>query len=363
MPPHRSVSDARKTPKRPVSKETGRLAFSSMILGGTQKQEDRSPNDLRRVWYNDRAMTDLKLTFLGTGAGTPSRTRNVSSLGLQWTQRGALWLFDAGEGTQQQILRSPLRLSQLEHIYITHLHGDHVFGLPGLLASRSIVQDILAPVTLFGPPGLEEWLRVTLSLTGTGIRYPLTVETVTEGLIFEDDARQVFCRRLAHRMVSYGYAVVEKPRPGPFDAAQAAALGIPPGPLYGRLKAGETISLPDGRVIDGTTLVGPIRPGRKVVLCGDTGVTPAVAELATGADVLVHEATFLSEQSDRAVAAGHSTAAQAAQAARAAGVGTLILTHISPRYESDSESRLGELLAEAQAIFPNTRLAHDFWSY
>ena len=308
-------------------------------------------------------MPDIKLTFLGTGAGAPSLTRNVSSVALQWTQSAALWLFDAGEGTQQQILRSPLRLSRLEHIYVTHLHGDHVFGLPGLLASRSIVQDIVSPVTLFGPPGLEEWLRVTLQLTGTGIRYPLTVETVTEGLIFEDDARQVFCRRLAHRVVSYGYAVVEKPRPGTFDAARALALGIPAGPLYGRLKAGETLTLPDGRTLDGTTLVGPSRPGRKIVICGDTGATPAVAELALGADVLVHEATFLQEQAERAVAAGHSTAAGAAEAARAAGVGTLILTHISPRYESDSESREGELLAEAQAIFPNTLLARDFWSY
>jgi len=308
-------------------------------------------------------MTDLKLFFLGTGAGSPSLARNVSSLGLQWTQRGALWLFDAGEGTQQQVLRSPLRLSQLEYIYVTHLHGDHVFGLPGLLASRSSAQDIQTPVTIFGPPGLEEWLRVTLHLTGTGLRYPLTVQTVREGLIFEDDTRQVYCRRLAHRIVSYGYAVCEKPRPGTFDARQAQDLGIPPGPLYGRLKAGETLALPDGRTVDGRTLVGPPRPGRKVVICGDTATTPATVELAQSADVLVHEATFLSDQADRAAVSGHSTAASAAQVARDAQVGTLILTHISARYESDSESRLPELLAEAQAIFPNTLLARDFWSY
>jgi len=313
-------------------------------------------------------MSDLKLTFLGTGAGSPSLARNVSSLGLQWTQRGALWLFDAGEGTQQQVLRSslmhaPVRLSQLEHIYVTHLHGDHVFGLPGLLASRSSAQDIQTPVTIFGPPGLEEWLRVTLHLTGTGLRYPLTVQTVQEGLIFEDDDRQVYCRRLAHRVVSYGYAVWEKPRPGAFDAQKALALGVPPGPLYGRLKAGETLALPDGRLVDGRTLVGPARPGRKVVVCGDTAATPATLELAQGADVLVHEATFLSEQADRAVISGHSTATVAATAAHDAGVGTLILTHISARYESDSASRMGDLLAEAQAIFPNTLLAKDFWSY
>ncbi len=305
----------------------------------------------------------MKLTFLGTGAGSPSLTRNVSSLALQWPQRAALWLFDGGEGTQQQVLRSPLKLSQLEQIWVTHLHGDHVFGLPGLLASRSAAQDVLAPVTVFGPPGLEEWLRMTLRLTGTGLKFPLHFQTVSEGLIYEDGTREVYCRRLNHRMTSYGYAVREKPRPGTFDAEQARALGVPFGPLFGRLKAGETLTLLDGRVADGAALVGPPRPGRKVVICGDTGRTPATAELAAGADVLVHEATFLSDQQERAVAAGHSTAAEAARVARDAGVGTLILTHISARYEGEPPPHAADLLAEASAIFPHTLLAHDFWAY
>ena len=305
----------------------------------------------------------MKLTFLGTGAGSPSLTRNVSSLGLQWPQRASLWLFDGGEGTQQQVLRSPLKLSQLEQIYVSHLHGDHVFGLPGLLASRSAAQDVQTPLTIFGPHGLEEWLRVTLRLTATGLKFPLQFVTVADGLVYEDDTREVHCRRLNHRVTSFGYAVSEKPRPGTFDADKARALGVPFGPLFGQLKAGETITLSDGRSVDGRALVGPPRPGRKIVICGDTGVTPAVVELAQGADVLVHEATFLTEQAERAVAAGHSTAAGAAEAALAAGVGTLILTHLSARYESDSQPRTGEVLAEAQAIFPNTLLAHDFWTY
>ena len=305
----------------------------------------------------------MKLTFLGTGAGSPSLTRNVSSMSLQWPQRASLWLFDAGEGTQQQVLRSPLKLSQLEQIWVTHLHGDHVFGLPGILASRSAAQDVQTPVTIFGPVGLEEWLRVTLRLTATGLKFPLQFVTVSEGLVYEDDTREVYCRRLNHRVTSYGYAVREKPRPGTFDAAQAAALGVPFGPLFGQLKSGASVTLPEGQVIDGNALVGPPRPGRKVVICGDTGRTPATAELASGADVLVHEATFLSDQQERAVAAGHSTAAEAARVARDAGVKTLILTHISARYESDSQPRASDLLAHAQAIFPNTLLAHDFWSY
>lgn len=308
-------------------------------------------------------MSDLKLTFLGTGAGSPSTTRNVSAVALNWVQSGALWLFDAGEGTQQQVLRAPVRLSQLEQIYVTHLHGDHVFGLPGLLASRSSAQDLETPVTIFGPPGLEEWLRVTLRLTATGLRFPLYFETITEGLIFEDDTRTVHCRRLAHRIPSYGYRVSEKPKPGTFDVNAARALGIAPGPVYGQLKAGGTVTLADGCVVSGAELVGPERPGRILCLCGDTAPTAATVELAAGADLLVHEATFLTEQVDRAVISGHSTAADAARMAREAGVGTLILTHISPRYESDGASRLPELLAEAQAVFPSTLLAHDFWEY
>ncbi len=308
-------------------------------------------------------MSNLKLTFLGTGAGSPSVTRNVSALALTWVQRGALWLFDAGEGTQQQVLKAPVRLSQLEQIYVTHLHGDHVFGLPGLLASRSSAQDIETPVTIFGPTGLEEWLRLTLRVTATGLRFPLHFVTVTDGVVFEDETRTVHCRRLAHRIPSYGYAVQEKPRPGTFDAGAARALGIAPGPVYGRLKAGETVTLDDGRVVDGAELVGPERPDRKLCVCGDTAPTAAAVELAAGADVLVHEATFLTEQADKAAVSGHSTAAGAAYIAREAGVETLILTHISPRYESDGASRLAELLAEAQAVFPNTLLAHDFWEY
>ncbi|MDQ2687690.1 MAG: ribonuclease Z, partial [Armatimonadota bacterium] len=276
----------------------------------------------------------MKLTFLGTSAGSPTRTRNVTSIALQWVQQGALWLFDCGERTQHQILRTPaVKVSQLERIFVTHLHGDHVFGLPGMLASRSLIKGILTPVTLHGPAGLEPYLRGALALTQTHLRYPIVFETVTEGLIYEDDARQVFCRKLTHGIESFGYAVQEKPRPGEFDAQKARELGIPAGPLYGRLKNGETITLPDGRTFNGTELVGPARPGRKVVICGDTGATSATVELAQDADVLVHEATFLNEQAERAVQVGHSTAASAATEAREAGVKALILTHFSARYE------------------------------
>ena len=305
----------------------------------------------------------MKLTFLGTGAATPSRTRNVTSVGLQFDQRSALWLFDCGEGTQHQILRSPLRLSQLDHIFITHLHGDHFFGLLGLLASRSLQEGSDSPVTLHGPAGLDEYLRCALSVSRMRFRYPLTVEVVKPGPVFENDEYTVTCAPLVHGIECYGYAVQEKPKPGRFDPAQAKALGVPSGPLFGRLKNGETIPLADGRMVDGATLTGPPRPGRKVVVCGDTHITPNTVTLAQAADALVHEATYLQEDKSLANRALHSTATMAAQAARDAGASALILTHFSPRYESVTGSRLPELLAEAQAIFPNTYLAQDFWTY
>jgi ribonuclease Z len=305
----------------------------------------------------------MKLTFLGTSSGTPSRMRNVSSVALQWSHDGSLWLFDCGEGTQHQILRSPLRLSQLERIFFTHLHGDHLFGLPGLLATRSMQEGGVSPVTLYGPPGLSRYVRCSLDVSQTRLGYPYTVTEIRPGSVYEDDVVQVECLPLVHRIETYGYAVQEKAQPGRFDVEQAQALGIPPGPLYGRLKRGETITLDDGRVIEGQTLVAPPRPGRKLVLCGDTVYTPNAVALARDADVLIHEATHV--QADRALAerSMHSTALSAAQVAREANAQTLILTHISNRYQEGAGSQLSDLLTEARSVFPNTLLAHDFMTF
>ncbi len=305
----------------------------------------------------------MKLTFLGTSSGTPSRTRNVTSIALQFIQQGKLWLFDCGEATQQQILASPLRLSQLDKIFVSHMHGDHLFGIVGLLASRSLQNGGVTPVTLFGPPNLSDYLKYSLELSSTHLSFPVYVEPVSNGLVFEDETLQVFCKPLKHRIKSWGYAVVEKDRPGHFDAARAKALGLPPGPLYGRLKEGETLTLPGGQVINGAELVGPPIPGRKVVYCSDTIYTPASVELSQGADVLIHEATYLQEDLGLAERGLHSTNVMAAQVAREAGVQTLILTHFSPRYEAEGGSRMEDMLNEARQVFPNTLLARDFWSY
>ncbi len=302
----------------------------------------------------------MKIVFLGTGSGAPTRSRNVSAIGLQLVQQAKLWLLDCGEGTQHQLLRAPLRISQLERIFITHLHGDHCFGLPGLLASRSLSASSGTPVTLYGPMGIEELVRGALERTQTRLGYPLRFQRVEEGCILDDGEMTVRAMLLPHRMESYGYAFREHDRVGAFDAARAAALGIPFGPVYGALKRGETVTLPDGRCFDGREFVGPDQPGRCVTYTGDTMASPRVEELARTADVLIHEATYA--EADRGLAArgAHSTAVDAARAAKAAGVGRLILTHISSRYEAESSPGPGLLLEEARAIFHNTSLARDF---
>ena len=302
----------------------------------------------------------MRITFLGTSSGAPSRSRNMTSIALQLPQASRMWLFDCGEGTQHQILRSPLKLSQLERVFITHLHGDHLFGLTGMLASRSLQNGGISPVTLYGPAGLAEYIRATLEISRTRLGYPISVERVTPGTIFEDESTRVVCAPMRHGIESFGYAVIEKDQPGHFDPIKAKDLGIPSGPLYGRLKAGETLQLEDGRTVNGADFTGPPIQGRKVVFCGDTTFHQGAVELSTDADLLIHEATYVSADVQLADRANHSTAAMAAEVARQAGVNRLLLTHFSLRYESEGNPSLEDLAAEARAIFPNTGLAHDF---
>jgi len=305
----------------------------------------------------------MQITFLGTSSGAPSLTRNMASLVLRLPQRASIWMFDCGEGTQHQALRVRMKLAHLERIFITHLHGDHIFGLPGLLASRSLQVSGRQPVVLYGPRGLEEFVQTALRLSQTMLSYPLEFVTVGEGIIFSGGGFTVACARTNHRIESFAYAVREDDAPGHFDAAKAQALGVPFGPLYGRLKAGETVTLPDGTVVDGKALVGPPRRGRSIVYTGDTIASDAVAVLAKGADVLIHESTYLSADTELADRAAHSTALSAARAAAESGVRTLILTHFSARYEGSNGSRMSELLEEARSVFPHTELAQDLWTY
>ncbi len=302
----------------------------------------------------------MKVTFLGTSSGTPTRHRNVTSIALQFTQQARLWLFDCGEGTQHQILRSPLKLSQLEKIFITHLHGDHLFGLSGLLASRSLQDGALTPVTIYGPQGLGEYVRATLDLSRTHLRYPVKVETISPGTVCEDETTVVTTLPVLHGMPAFGYAVTERDQKGRFDVERASSLGISPGPIYGKLKAGETVTLSDGTVIDGKSLVGEDRPGRKFVFCGDTTYTPRAVELAQNADLLIHEATYAGSDLALAERANHSTSLMAARVANEANAKRLYLTHFSARYESEGGVSLIDLLEEARTVFPETYLARDF---
>ena len=308
----------------------------------------------------------MQVTFLGTSSGVPTRARNVSAVALRLPQRSELWLFDCGEGTQHQFLRSDLRVSQLRRIFVTHMHGDHVFGLPGLLASLGLA-GTCSGIDLYGPDPLRDYLEGVLRTSSTRIGYPLRSHRVKEAasggsLLLDDGDISVRCTPLTHRVPAYAYRVDQKPRPGRFDVEKARALGIPPGPIYAELKAGRSVSLDDGRIINGASLCGPERPGCSLVYCTDTVFSEAAVELAAGADLLIHESTFAHAEAEMAFARQHSTSTMAAQTALAAGVKQLMLTHLSPRYMPGNPVTPDDLLAEARAIFPATELARDFLS-
>jgi ribonuclease Z len=308
----------------------------------------------------------VQVTFLGTSSGVPTRGRNVSAVALRLPQRSELWLFDCGEGTQHQFLRSELRVSQLSRVFITHMHGDHVLGLPGLLASLGLA-GACTGIDLYGPDPLRDYLEGVLRTTSTRIGYPVRIHKVKNAaasgeLVLDDGDLTVRCTSLTHRVPAYAYRVDQKPRAGRFDIEQARALGIPPGPIYAELKKGRTVTLDDGRIIKGTSLCGPERPGASVVYCTDTVFCEAAVELAQGADLLIHESTFSHAEAEMAFARQHSTSTMAAQTALAAGVKQLALTHLSPRYVPGNPVTPDDLLNEAQAIFANTVLAKDFLS-
>jgi ribonuclease Z len=308
----------------------------------------------------------LQVTFLGTSSGVPTRGRNVSAVTLRLPQRAELWLFDCGEGTQHQFLRSDLRVSQLRRVFVTHMHGDHVFGLPGLLASLGLA-GTCGGIDLYGPDRLRDFLEGVLHTSSTRIGYPLryhrSSRAAAAGItLLEDGDISVRCAPLTHRVPAYAYRVDQKPRPGRFDVERARTLGIPPGPVYAQLKQGRSITLEDGRIINGASLCGPERPGASVVYCTDTVFCEAAVELARGADLLIHESTFSHAEAELAIARQHSTSTMAAQTAQAAGVKQLALTHLSPRYVAGNPVSPDDLLAEARAIFANTVIARDFLS-
>lgn len=304
----------------------------------------------------------MQITFLGTSSGVPTRSRNVSSIALRLPQRAEVWLLDCGEATQHQILRSDVKLSQISKIFVTHMHGDHIFGLMGLLASCGMAGNA-SHIDIYGPPGLSEYLSASQRYSETRLSYTIKVHTVKPGLVFADDEFSVTCAALKHRVTAHGYRITEKDRPGKFDIEKAIAQNIPSGPIYGQLKRGEVVNLPDGRRIDGKDFCGEPQIGRKIAYCTDTIYCDSAVELAKDADLLIHEATFAHQDADMAYQRLHSTSTMAAQAALNAGVKKLIMTHFSPRYAPGNALQLDDLLSEARMIFPNTSMAYDFMTY
>jgi ribonuclease Z len=281
---------------------------------------------------------------------------------LRLPQRAEVWLFDCGEATQHQLQRTSLKISQISRIFITHLHGDHLFGLMGLLATCGLAGQA-QEIHLYGPEGLEEYVRMSGRLSRTTLSDTLNIHTVETGCLYRDEDFSVTCQPLKHRITSYGYRVAESDRPGKFDVEKAHALGVTPGPLFGRLKNGESIELADGSIVHGRDLNGPPIEGRSIVYCTDTTYCQSAVVLAEHADALIHEATFAAADEPLALQSMHSTTEMAARVASEARVGQLLMTHFSPRYTKESEVTPDDLLAEARAIFPRTEMARDFMTY
>jgi len=293
----------------------------------------------------------LSLTFLGTGAACPTVDRNVSSLAVH--REGEMLLFDCGEGTQRQMMRYGVGFS-FNEVFFTHYHADHFLGVIGLFRTMGLL-DRKEGVTLFGPRGAQRILSGALAIGIERNKFPVEIIEVKPGDRLGRGEYELAVFETEHRADTVGYALVEHDRLGRFDPDRARELGVPEGPLWGQIHKGKAVTLPDGRVVNPADLVGPPRPGRTVVLTGDTRPHPAVLSAAKGADLLVHEATFGEDERGRALETGHSTAREAAIVARDAGVDRLVLTHVSARYSREAP----ELLAEAQEVFPATVIARD----
>lgn len=299
----------------------------------------------------------MELQFLGTGAGLPSKERNVSSIALKLLQElNSIWLFDCGEATQHQILHTSIKPGKINKVFITHLHGDHIFGLPGILSSRSF-QGGEDALTIYGPKGMKEYTETVLRLSRTNLTYPLIIEEISEGCIFENDTFAVYAKELNHNIPSFGFRIAEKDKPGKLLVDKLENLGVQPGPIYQQIKENEQVTLEDGTVIYRQDMLGPPKPGKVITILGDTRFDAEFGDFVHGSDILVHESTFKEENRDLAYRYFHSTAAEAAALAKQNNCRRLVLTHISSRYQREESD---SLLREAQQIFPNTELASDF---
>ena len=296
----------------------------------------------------------MKITFLGTSGGAPTLLRGLSAVAVE---RGSeIIMFDCGEGTQRQMAKAGLNLNKIEKILISHVHGDHILGIPGILQTLSLLNRE-RELLIYGAEGIIEFVKAVRRTIWFNPTFPIFVEQVKEGLVCKEKEYSIHTSRSDHVLPSFGYAVSEHVRPGRFNPKRARELGVPEGPLWSKLQKGEDVTLSNGKIIMSKEIVGPSRSGRKIVYTGDTRPSQSIVQLAKNADLLIHDSNYDEDNVEMAEEKGHSTASQAAQIATEANVKKLVLTHFSPRYESTDL-----MLKHARAIFQNTIVAEDLLS-
>ncbi|WFM79100.1 ribonuclease Z [Streptococcus pluranimalium] len=303
----------------------------------------------------------MQLQFLGTGAGQPAKGRNVSSLVLKLLDEiNEVWMFDCGEGTQRQILETTIKPRKVSKIFITHLHGDHVLGLPGFLSSRAFQSsEEQTDIEIYGPKGIKSYVMSSLRVTGSRLPYRIhfhEFEGDSLGKIMETDKFEVYAEELNHSIFCVGYRVVQKDLEGSLDADALKAAGVPFGPLFGKIKNGQDVVLEDGTKITAKDFISEPKKGKVITILGDTRKTDASIRLGLGADVMIHESTYGKGDEKLAKSHGHSTNMQAAQVAKAAGAKRLLLNHISPRFLAKD---CRQLERDAAKTFENVKVVFD----
>ena len=295
----------------------------------------------------------LRVIFLGTAGSVPTPKRSLPAILIQ--RKGEQLMFDCGEGVQRQMMKAKTGFHKKMKVFVSHMHGDHVLGLPGLLQTMALL-DRERKLEVYGPSGINRFIEAIKETVQFVLTFPVEIHEIEEaGVVCEEEEYAIKAVWANHVIPSLAYALVEKPRPGKFYPEKAEALGVPEGPLWSKLQHKHKVNLPDGRVVKPEQVVGPPRPGRKIVYTGDTRTFKGFAKFAAGADLLIHDATLDDELAEKAEEDGHSTPSQAAENAKKGKVKQLILTHISARYDDTSA-----LLEQAQKVFKNTRVAEDF---
>lgn len=296
---------------------------------------------------------NLKVIFLGTAGSIPTSKRSLPAILIK--RKGEQLLFDCGEGVQRQMIMAGASFNRKMKVFITHMHGDHMLGLPGLVQTMALL-DRDKKLEIYGPPEIRKFMESIREMVQFGLTFPIEIHEIHEaGTICETDEYTVQAIWANHVIPSLAYALVEKPRPGKFYPEKARALGVPEGPLWSKLQHGNEVKLPNGKVVKPKDVMGPPRPGRKIVYTGDTRPFEGLAAFAADADLLIHDATLDDDLAERAYEDGHSTPSQAAENAKNSRAKLLILTHISARYKNPKV-----LLKQARKIFKKTQVAEDF---